>query len=152
MHANSVVKAQAPRVAAHFSEGFSAGPEIMRGVLASSIRMESTSSMTQKLASRKTRSPACCAHTYTVFTHIHDLRVEACCTSTRGSYVWSCSKLHVQLCHTCIVLQTSFPACCTTTHSSLHTSMQTQKLASCSHHILMQHQMTSLPPQTSESA
>jgi len=31
----------------HFSEGFSADPEMMRGVLASSIRMESTSSITQ---------------------------------------------------------------------------------------------------------
>ena len=44
----------------YFSLDFSAGPEMIRGVRASSIRMESTSSMTQKLKSRSTRSSALC--------------------------------------------------------------------------------------------
>ena len=44
----------------YFSLDFSAGPEMISGVRASSIRMESTSSMTQKLKSRSTRSSALC--------------------------------------------------------------------------------------------
>lgn len=48
----------------HFSEGFSAGPEMIRGVRASSIKIESTSSMMQKLNSRRTKSaPRCTQHT-----------------------------------------------------------------------------------------
>ena len=44
----------------YFSDGFSAGPEMISGVRASSIRIESTSSITQKLNpdTRSTRSSA----------------------------------------------------------------------------------------------
>lgn len=46
---------------AHLSDDLSEGPEMMSGVLASSMRMESTSSITQKLKSRSTRSSPRCS-------------------------------------------------------------------------------------------
>ena len=45
----------------YLSEGLSALPEMMSGVRASSMRIESTSSMTQKLKGRSTSSSAPCA-------------------------------------------------------------------------------------------
>jgi Na+/proline symporter len=45
----------------YLSDGLSATPEIISGVLASSIKMESTSSMMQKLNSLSTKSSGTCA-------------------------------------------------------------------------------------------